>query len=84
LLFALAAYVVVASGAVLLGRPEVHRSLAGMALLLAAAVVMPWLARQKRQPSLATSSAALRADAAECFFASPSGCCGASKKNVSY
>jgi len=34
-------------------------------LLILAAAVMPWLARQKRQLSAATGSAALRADAAE-------------------
>jgi divalent metal cation (Fe/Co/Zn/Cd) transporter len=33
--------------------------------LLAAAIVMPWLASQKRHLSAATGSAALRADAAE-------------------
>lgn len=37
----------------------------GIALLILAAVVMPWLARQKRRLSAATGSAALRADAAE-------------------
>ncbi len=34
-------------------------------MLILAAVVMPWLAKQKRQLSAATASAALRADAAE-------------------
>ena len=34
-------------------------------LLIFAAVVMPWLARRKRELSIATGSAALRADAAE-------------------
>jgi divalent metal cation (Fe/Co/Zn/Cd) transporter len=34
-------------------------------LLSFAAVVMPWFARRKRQLSIATASAALRADAAE-------------------
>jgi divalent metal cation (Fe/Co/Zn/Cd) transporter len=65
LLFALAAYVVLVSGAALLGHGEVRRSLAGIAVLLAAAIVMPWLARQKRLLSVAASSAALRADASE-------------------
>ena len=40
-------------------------SSAGIVLLIPAAVVMPWLAKQKRQLSAATTSAALRADAAE-------------------
>jgi divalent metal cation (Fe/Co/Zn/Cd) transporter len=65
LLFVLAAFVASASGASVLGYSEVHSSLVGMALLLAAAFVMPWLARQKRRLSAITSSAALRADAAE-------------------
>jgi divalent metal cation (Fe/Co/Zn/Cd) transporter len=37
----------------------------GIGILLAASIVMPWLASQKRQLSVVTSSAALRADAAE-------------------
>jgi divalent metal cation (Fe/Co/Zn/Cd) transporter len=65
LLFALAAYVLLASGAALLGKREARPSRAGIALLLAAAVVMPWLAGQKRKLSVTASSAALRADAAE-------------------
>jgi divalent metal cation (Fe/Co/Zn/Cd) transporter len=65
LLFALAAYVLLASGAALLGKREARPSLAGIALLLAAAVVMPWLAGRKRKLSVTASSAALRADAAE-------------------
>jgi divalent metal cation (Fe/Co/Zn/Cd) transporter len=36
-----------------------------MALLILAAVVMPWLAKRKRRLSAATGSSALRADAAE-------------------
>ena len=65
LLLALAAYVIVTSGLALRGNREVQSSLVGIALLGAAAVVMPWLAREKRRLSAATSSAALRADAAE-------------------
>ena len=65
LLFVLAAYVLLASGAALLGKREARPSLAGIALLLVAGVVMPWLARQKRRLSAIASSAALRADAAE-------------------
>jgi divalent metal cation (Fe/Co/Zn/Cd) transporter len=65
LLFALAAYVLLASGAALLGKGEARSSLSGIALLLVAAVVMPWLAAQKRKLSVTASSAALRADAAE-------------------
>jgi len=65
LLFALAAYVLLASGAALLGKREARPSFAGIALLVVAAVVMPWLAGQKRKLSVTASSAALKADAAE-------------------
>ena|SRR6202166_374392 len=65
LLFALAAYVLVAAAMTLLGRGEPKRSYAGMAVLIAAAAFMPWLAREKRRLSALTGSAALRADAAE-------------------
>jgi Cation efflux family len=47
------------------GRTEPRPSPVGIVLLILAAAVMPWLARQKRQLSAATGSAALRADAAE-------------------
>ena len=65
LLFALGAFVLLASGAALLGKRQARPSFAGVALLLVAAVVMPWLAGQKRKLSALASSAALRADAAE-------------------
>jgi divalent metal cation (Fe/Co/Zn/Cd) transporter len=65
LLFALAGLVVLTSILNLVGYREAHRSLLGIAILLAAAVVMPWLANRKRQLTAITSSAALKADAAE-------------------
>lgn len=65
LLFVLAALVALACVLTLLGRVEARPSPIGIVLLILAAVVMPWLAAQKRQLSLATASAALRADAAE-------------------
>jgi divalent metal cation (Fe/Co/Zn/Cd) transporter len=65
LLFVLAAFVVLASVLTLLGHVEARPSPVGIALLILAAGVMPWLAKQKRQLSEATASAALRADAAE-------------------
>jgi len=65
LLFALAAFVVIASAAALLGYSEPRTSLAGIVLLLLAAMVMPWLAAEKRHLAAQTGSAALRADAAE-------------------
>jgi divalent metal cation (Fe/Co/Zn/Cd) transporter len=65
LLFALAAYVVLVSVLSLLGYREAQPSLAGIILLAAASIVMPWLASRKRRLSVITSSASLRADATE-------------------
>ena len=65
LLFTLAGFVVLATGLSFAGYHQAEPSPIGMGILLAAAVVMPWLGRQKRQLAAATSSAALRADAAE-------------------
>ena len=65
LLFVLAAFVAIASILTLLGHVEAWPSPIGIVLLILAAVVMPWLAWRKRQLSIATASAALRADAAE-------------------
>jgi divalent metal cation (Fe/Co/Zn/Cd) transporter len=65
LLFVLAAFVALASILALLGHVEARPSLIGIVLLILSAVVMPWLAKQKRRLSAATGSAALRADAAE-------------------
>ena len=65
LLFVLAAIVVTTSILTLLGRVEAQPSYIGIAVLVLAAMIMPWLAAQKRQLSIRTTSAALRADAAE-------------------
>jgi divalent metal cation (Fe/Co/Zn/Cd) transporter len=65
LLFTLAAYVAATSVASLLGYSEPKPTLLGIVILLAAAVIMPWLAKEKRRLSGATGSAALRADAAQ-------------------
>ena len=65
LLLLLAAYVAVISALTLLGQHEPKPSLPGICILIAAGVVMPLLAREKRRLSAATGSAALRADAAE-------------------
>jgi divalent metal cation (Fe/Co/Zn/Cd) transporter len=65
LLFALAAFVALTSVTSLLGYSEPKPTLLGIAILVAAAVVMPWLAKEKRRLSGATGSAALRADAAQ-------------------
>jgi divalent metal cation (Fe/Co/Zn/Cd) transporter len=65
LLFVLAAFVATTSVLTLSGHVEARPSPIGIALLVLAAMIMPWLAAQKRQLSTATASAALRADAAE-------------------
>ena len=65
LLFALAAFVAVTSVTSLLGYGEPKPTFLGIAILGAAAVVMPWLAKEKRRLSRTTGSAALRADAAQ-------------------
>src|ERR1039457_5839193 len=64
LLFALAAYVTITSVTSMLGYSEPKPTLLGIAILVAAAVVMPWLAKEKRRLSGATGSAALRTGAA--------------------
>ena len=65
LLFALAAYVLAASGLTLLGYSEPKPTYLGIAILIAAAAMMPWLAKEKRRLASATGSAALRADSAQ-------------------
>ena len=65
LLYALAAFVAITSVTSLLGYSEPKPTLLGIAVLVAAAAVMPWLAKEKRRLSGATGSAALRADAAQ-------------------
>lgn len=65
LLIAVAACVAAVSTVSLLGYHEPRPTYLGLAVLAGAAIIMPWLARQKRQLSAITSSAALRADAAE-------------------
>jgi len=65
LLFALAFFVVIASGAALLGYSEARPSLVGIGLLVLAGIIMPWLAAEKRHLAAQTGSGALRADAAE-------------------
>lgn len=65
LLFVLAGLVVLTSVLNFIGYREAQRSLIGICILLAAAIAMPWLASRKRKLAVLTSSAALRADAAE-------------------
>ena len=65
LLFTLAAFVAITSVASLLGYSEPNPTFLGIAILVAAATIMPWLAKEKRRLSGVTGSAALRADAAQ-------------------
>lgn len=65
LLFALAICVVGVSVMTLRGYCEPRPTFLGIAILIAAVVCMPLLAREKRRLSLLTGSAALRADAAQ-------------------
>ncbi len=65
LLFALAAYVAITAVASLLGYSEPKPTILGIAILIVATVIMPWLAKEKRRLSRATGSAALRADASQ-------------------
>ena len=65
LLFMLAAYVAAVSVITLLGHNEPKGTYLGIAILIAASAIMPWLAKEKRRLSAITGSAALRADAAE-------------------
>jgi divalent metal cation (Fe/Co/Zn/Cd) transporter len=65
LLIVLGACVVLVSSISLLGYSEPKPSYFGMAVLLAALLIMPLLAREKRRLSAITGSAALRADSAQ-------------------
>jgi divalent metal cation (Fe/Co/Zn/Cd) transporter len=65
LLFALGAVVAISSAMMLFGYNKPRPSLLGIAVLVAACVIMPRLGREKRRLSFATGSAALRADAAQ-------------------
>ena len=55
----------ISSALTLLGYSEPKPTYLGIVILLAAAAGMPFLAKEKRKLSVATASAALRADAAE-------------------
>jgi divalent metal cation (Fe/Co/Zn/Cd) transporter len=65
LLFALATYVTLVSVMSLRGQNAPRPTQLGIAILIAAAVVMAWLAKEKWKLSAATGSATLRADAAQ-------------------
>ena len=65
LLILLAVFVLTISCISVLGYTEPAPSFPGIAVLIAATFVMPWLAWQKRHLSAITGSAAMRADATE-------------------
>ena len=65
LLFALACFVAILSVTNLLGYGEARPTFLAISILVAAAAVMPWLAKEKRRLSGAIGSDALRADAAQ-------------------
>jgi len=65
LLVVLAVLVVSVSVISLLGYQVSQPSYLGIAVLIGALFIMPWLAREKRRLSAVTGSAALRADAAQ-------------------
>ena len=65
LLILLSTYVVLTAAAGLIARVEPERSWLGIAVALAAVVVMPWLAYRKRIVNRVLGSSALRADIAE-------------------
>jgi divalent metal cation (Fe/Co/Zn/Cd) transporter len=66
MLYALAVFIALSSAASLYLRiSTAEGSWAGIAVLLAAAIIMPWLGRRKRELSAQTCSKALRADAVQ-------------------
>jgi hypothetical protein len=66
LLIALAAYVAIGSLYVLLAaKTKAEPSYIGIALLVAAAIVMPWFGHERRRLAAAVSSGSLRADAVQ-------------------
>jgi divalent metal cation (Fe/Co/Zn/Cd) transporter len=65
LLFAPAAFIAISATLSLAGYSEPEPTFLGIIILVAAATVMPWLAKEKRRLSGAIGSAALRADAAQ-------------------
>jgi divalent metal cation (Fe/Co/Zn/Cd) transporter len=65
LLFTLAGLVVLTAMLAIAGVREPRPTVVGVVLLLAAALIMPWLAHRKRRLAALLASDALRADAAE-------------------
>jgi divalent metal cation (Fe/Co/Zn/Cd) transporter len=65
LLIALVVYIATSSLYALILHRKAEASYLGMSVLLAAALIMPWLGKQKRRLAVAANSTALRADAAQ-------------------
>ena len=66
LLYALAVFIALSAAASLLLKiSEAKGSYLGIAILLVAAIIMPWLSRRKRELSAQTCSRALKADAVQ-------------------
>ena len=65
LLIALAGFIAVDSAHALISESRPRPTYLGIVLLVAAAFVMPWLARRKRQLAVTANSRALRADATQ-------------------
>jgi divalent metal cation (Fe/Co/Zn/Cd) transporter len=65
LLFVIGGVVAIGSVMMLFGYNKPRPSLLGIGVLVAACLIMPWLAHEKRRLSSATGSAALRADATQ-------------------
>jgi uncharacterized membrane protein len=65
LLIALAVYIATSSLYALIQHRRAETTYLGMAVLVAAAVIMPWLGKQKRRLAIAATSPALRADATQ-------------------
>lgn len=65
LLYVLVVYIIVSSSLTLFGQFRPEPSILGIVLLVASAIIMPWLGASKKRLALKTNSGALRADAAQ-------------------
>jgi len=65
---ALAIYILYESGSMLLHREAPERSIPGIMIAAVSVIVMPWLAKSKRQIAATIDSAAMRADSRQTDF----------------
>ena len=65
---ALAIYILYESGSMLLHREAPERSIPGIMIAAVSVIVMPWLAKSKRQIAATIGSAAMRADSRQTDF----------------